>query len=57
MTLDILAEFARRKEHRVAELAARVCRKCGKPLNRAAHYRGSDGPVCRDHSWLYGERR
>ncbi len=58
MTLDILAEFARRKEKRESEQAAKkVCKKCGKPLNGAAHYRGSDGPFCWDHSGLYGERR
>ena len=58
MTLDIKAEFARRKAKREAEQSVKkVCVKCGKPLNGAAHYRGAEGPFCWDHSGLYGERR
>ena len=68
MTLDIEAEFARinkekaEKEAAEAEKAkeqrkSRGCKRCGKPLNGAAHYRGADGPFCWDHSGLYGDRR
>ena len=56
--IDIEAEFARRKAKREAEQsAARVCKRCGKALNGAAHYRGSEGPFCWDHSGLYGRAK